>query len=71
MTETRPRRYASASALCLALDARARERPCRTGETIEAARRRFAFEAFLRRVPKSGQPLVLKGGRCAHKFSKE
>jgi hypothetical protein len=66
MTPASTRKYSTATALRVALDERARERRRRTGESIETARRRFAFEAFLRRIPKSEQPLVLKGGFLLH-----
>lgn len=54
--------YASALAFRASLDERARRRQRDTGESLQLVRRRYAFEAFLRRVPRSGQPLVLKGG---------
>ena len=61
-----PRTYSTANALRVALEEKARERRRETGESIATARRRFAFEAFLRRVPKSGEPWVLKGGLLLH-----
>jgi hypothetical protein len=54
--------YASALAFRTALDERARRRQRDTGESVQLVRRCYAFEAFLRRIPRSGQPLVLKGG---------
>jgi hypothetical protein len=56
------RTYASALAFRTALDERARRRQRDTGESVQLVRRCYAFEAFLRRIPRSGQPLVLKGG---------
>lgn len=58
--------YATAVALRAALDERARLEQRQTGQNLQLVRRRYAFEAFLRRVPQSGQPLVLKGGYLMH-----
>jgi hypothetical protein len=66
MRAKEPKTYKTPMALRAALDARARASRRETGENLQLIRRRYAFEAFLRRIGRSAQPLVLKGGYLLH-----
>jgi hypothetical protein len=61
-----PKTYSTARAFRAAIEERAKQLRDASGMNLQLARRQFAFEAFLRRVPTSGQPLVLKGGFLLH-----